>query len=216
MKLVTYKSITHVVLRETEDFGIKTLELVSPPRRLWGEKENNPATVVANVDPLEVKQELSPAELLGDLPSVDNWSAQSKRSLAKLAALALIAEDPQRRLEAREVVTLAHQVSLVRYILDQKDLRRVLIGDEVGLGKTIEVGSIIKELLQKDPGARVLYLAPARLVSNVREEFDKLNLSFRQWKANESDARLDSDSRIIASMHRAVHPSHYDLSLIHI
>ena len=210
MKLVTYKSITHVVLRETEDFGIKTLELVSPPRRLWGEKENNPATVVANVDPLEVKQELSPAELLGDLPSVDNWSAQSKRSLAKLAALALIAEDPQRRLEAREVVTLAHQVSLVRYILDQKDLRRVLIGDEVGLGKTIEVGSIIKELLQKDPGARVLYLAPARLVSNVGEEFDKLNLSFRQWKANESDARLDSDSRIIASMHRAVHPSHYD------
>lgn len=210
MRLVRYKGLPHVVLREVEDWGIKSLELIAPLRRLWGESENPPAVLVNNVDPLDVEEAASPAQILMCLPEDDNWSAQSKRSMAQLAALTLIAEDPQRRLEAREVVTLAHQVSLVRYILDHTEYRRVLIGDEVGLGKTIEVGLIIRELLNADPGLRVLYLAPARLVSNVGDEFDKLKLSFRLWKSQDSDARIDSDSRIIASIHRSVHPAHYD------
>jgi hypothetical protein len=44
----------------------------------------------------------------------------------------------------------------------------------------------------------VLYLAPTRLVSNVRREFDRLNLPFRSWTASEADARL-TDPRILAS-----------------
>lgn len=210
MRLVKYKGLPHVVLREVEDWGIKSLELIAPLRRLWGESENPPAVLINNIDPLDVEDVVSPAQILKQLPENDNWSAQSKRSLARLAALTLIAEDPQRRLEAREVVTLAHQVSLVRYILDHSEYRRVLIGDEVGLGKTIEVGLIIRELLNADPGLRVLYLAPARLVTNVGQEFDKLKLAFRLWKAQDSDARIESDSRIIASVHRSVHPAHYD------
>ena len=210
MRLVKYKGLPHVVLREVEDWGIKSLELIAPLRRLWGESENPPVVLLNNVDPLDVEEVASPAQILKHLPESDNWSAQSKRSMARLAALTLIAEDPQRRLEAREVVTLAHQVSLVHYVLDHTEHRRVLIGDEVGLGKTIEVGLIIKELLDADPGLRVLYLAPARLVSNVGQEFDKLKLSFRLWKAQDSDARIESDSRVIASIHRSVHPAHYD------
>jgi superfamily II DNA or RNA helicase len=138
------------------------------------------------------------------LPDADNWSAQSKRSIARLFANYLICEDPQRRLDARQVITLSHQVSLVRHILDHDHLRRVLIADEVGLGKTVEVGLLVKELLDQNPGLRVLYLAPARLVNNVGREFDRLDLPFRLWKAGEADARL-SDPRIIASIHRAVH-----------
>ncbi len=134
----------------------------------------------------------------------------TKRSLARFEAFFLGSEDPQRRLDAREVVTLAHQVSLVRHILDNPGRRRVLIGDEVGLGKTVVAGLIIQELLDANPGLRVLYLAPARLVSNVGREFRRLNLLFREWKAQDGDARLDTDSRIIASIHRAVHPNHFD------
>ncbi|MBX3245557.1 MAG: DEAD/DEAH box helicase [Myxococcales bacterium] len=83
-----------------------------------------------------------------------------------------------------------------------------MIADEVGLGKTVEVGLILKELLDAEPGLRVLYLAPARLVSNVRRELDRLELSFRSWVAgSERDATL-SDRRVIASIHRAAHPNH--------
>ena len=57
----------------------------------------------------------------------------SRRSLARLHAYFLVIEDPQRRLDKREVETLAHQVSLVRHILESERLNRVLIADEVGL-----------------------------------------------------------------------------------
>ena len=86
----------------------------------------------------------------------------TRRSIARLRAFFLLAEDPQRQLDAREVNTLAHQVSLVRHVLDAHSLRRVLIADEVGLGKTVEVKLFIQELLATHPRLRVLYLAPAR------------------------------------------------------
>lgn len=112
-------------------------------------------------------------------------------------------------MDAREVDTLSHQVSLARHVLQNENLRRVLIADEVGLGKTVEAGLILRETLQRRPEARVLYLAPARLVSNVRAEFDRLKLPFRQWSAQEADARL-TDPKIIASMHKAVHGENFD------
>jgi superfamily II DNA or RNA helicase len=122
----------------------------------------------------------------------------------------LLAEDPQRRLDARTVETLAHQVSLVRHIQGLPSLSRVLIADEVGLGKTVEVGLLLQELFRERPGLRVLYLAPARLVSNVGREFDRLGLGFRLWKSIAADAKLETDSRIIASIHRAVHGEHFE------
>ncbi len=120
----------------------------------------------------------------------------------------MVCEDPQRRLDARAVNTLAHQVSLVRHVIEDPRLRRVLIADEVGLGKTVEAGLIISELLEGNPGLRVLYLAPARLVRNVRIEFERLNLNFRQWTAVDRDAVL-RDPRIIASIHKAVHGANF-------
>lgn len=150
----------------------------------------------------------TPAQLLGALPEGDNWTAQSRRSVARLLAYFMLCEDPQRRMDIRPVETLNHQVSLVRHILQSENLHRVLVADEVGLGKTIEAGLLLQELLAQRPGLRVLYLAPARLVSNVRREFDRLGLSFRQWSANDGDARL-TDPRVIASIHRAVHISNF-------
>ena len=118
----------------------------------------------------------------------------------------LVAEDPQRRLDARKAATLMHQVSLVQHILENANLRRVLIADEVGLGKTIEAGLIIKRLSEERPNLRVLYLAPARLVGNVALEFrEKLDLDARVWVAgSSSDARITTDRIIVASIHKAV------------
>src|SRR5262249_39730667 len=74
-------------------------------------------------------------------------------------------------------------------------------------------GLILRELLQQQAGLRVLYLAPARLVANVRRELDRLGLNFRIWVAgSERDATL-KDSRIVASIHRAAHPGHFETFL---
>nr|WP_245705838.1 helicase-related protein [Halobellus clavatus] len=54
---------------------------------------------------------------------------------------------------------------------------RYLIGDEVGLGKTIEAGIVIEELIARDRANRVLIVAPAPLTvqwqEEMREKFDR-------------------------------------------
>jgi superfamily II DNA or RNA helicase len=195
-------AIPYSLLREYEEWGLRSIDIVAPPRRFWGDQEQA-VLVEEGLDLRRLESVPLPAELLASLPDGDNWQSMSRRSVARLHAYFLALEDPQRRLDAREVETLAHQVSLVRHILETEKLKRVLIADEVGLGKTIEAGLLLKELLAQRPALRVLYMAPARLVSNVRREFERLKLPFRQWTALDGDARL-SDPKIVASIQRAV------------
>ena len=197
------------VLRRVEEWGIPTLEIVSPPRRFWGDEPAVRPVVESGVNAKRVTNVRSPAQILQSLSDSDNWAAQSKRTIARLRAHFLICEDPQRRMDARGVVTLSHQVSLVRHILDTENLARVLIADEVGLGKTVEAGLLVKQLLEAKPGSRILYLAPARLVNNVVREFDRLEICFRKWTSTDGDARL-TDGRIVASIHRAVNGRNFD------
>lgn len=49
---------------------------------------------------------------------------------------------------------------------------RLLIADDVGLGKTIEAGVILQELAQRDDGFRALVLVPAGLRQQWSEELD--------------------------------------------
>lgn len=197
------------LLKEEEEWGLRTVSLVDPPRRFWGENAGHEAVVEEGIDYRRTTPLPTPAQLLDALPDNDSWQSQSRRTLARLYSYFLLCEDPQRRLDVREVETLSHQVSLVTHVLQSETLNRVLIADEVGLGKTVEVGLLVKELLAQRPQLRVLYLAPARLVSNVRREFERLNLAFRQWTVADGDARL-TDPKILASIHRAVHGENYD------
>ena len=203
--LVEYKEITRAILRVVNDFGFESYDLISPPRRLFGPTITVPL-IEPNVDKRRVRLLLTPAQLLSALPENDHWLSMSGRTLGRLYAAFLLAEDPQRRLDAHKAATLMHQISLVQHILNQSNLRKVMIGDEVGLGKTIEAGLLIRRLLDQNSRLRVIYLAPARLVSNVVNEFrDKLDLDARKWIAgNIGDARLDSDSLVVASINKAV------------
>lgn len=196
-------NLPYALLREYNDWGRASIDVAGPPRRFWADHDPGEPLVEESQDARRWQRVPTPADLLLSLPAGENWQTLSRRSIARLQAYFLLLEDPERRLDVREVQTLAHQVSLVRHILETENLKRVLIADEVGLGKTVEAGLIIKELLSQKQTLRVLYLAPARLVSNVRREFDRLQLPMRQWVALESDARL-TDPRIIASIHRAV------------
>ena len=71
-----------------------------------------------------------------------------------------------------------HQVSVVHRVISNYP-HRFLLCDEVGLGKTIEAGMILKELRARDPGLRVLAIVPPNLVSQWQFEMKtKFNESF--------------------------------------
>lgn len=203
--LIEYSGIPRAILRIVNDFGFDSYDLVSPPRRLLGSTSPIPL-LEHNVDKRRTTSQPTTTSLMDALPEGDNWLAMSSRTLARLHAAYLIAEDPQRRLDVHKAATLMHQVSLVQHILTDPNLKKVLIGDEVGLGKTIEAGLLIRRLLDQNAAIRVLYLAPARLVSNVVNELrDKLDLDARKWSAgNSGDARLEADRLVVASINKAV------------
>lgn len=194
------------LLRIVDDFGFESYDLVGLPRRLCETEAR--ALIQFSIDKRRVEKVTLPCNLSLWKPPFkhDSWLSVSSRTLAKIYAAFLVAEDPQRRIEARKAATLMHQVSLVQHILNNPDLRKVLIGDEVGLGKTIEAGLIVKQLIERVPRIRILYLAPARLVKNVASEFrNKLDIDARIWIAGGmSDARLKDDKVIIASINKAV------------
>jgi SNF2 family DNA or RNA helicase len=78
--------------------------------------------------------------------------------------------------QAQRILFQAHQYKPLLKVLDSAD-RRLLIADEVGLGKTIEAGIILTELQARGPMDRVLIICPSRL----REKWsNELNRKFNQ------------------------------------
>jgi ATP-dependent helicase HepA len=63
----------------------------------------------------------------------------------------------------------AHQIDVVRRVLNDPS-QRYLLADEVGLGKTIEAGIIIRQAVLDNPMHRVVILVPAALVRQWRRE----------------------------------------------
>jgi superfamily II DNA or RNA helicase len=89
----------------------------------------------------------------------------------------------------RDIEIFWHQVETVRKVL--KQFRgRVLLADEVGLGKTIEAGIVLKEYLLRGMVDSVLVLTPPSLVGQWREE---LEAKFDIPCATTHDALLRSD-----------------------
>lgn len=196
-------------------FGLDVHDLVTPPGRFFDDGPH-PPVIEQRIEERDASPLVSPLELLIQAPPPGaSWQGMSRAALAALEAWFLVCEDPEARLQASAVESLLHQRSLVQHILASPELQKVLIGDEVGLGKTIEAGLLVKEILNQRPTARILYLAPARLVRNVDREFKRMGLDFDCWVAGpENSARRDlSDSRVIASIHRAVLDQHRDLFL---
>ena len=77
---------------------------------------------------------------------------------------------------------LPHQIETVRKVLRHFH-GRVLLADEVGLGKTIEACLLLREYLLRGMARRVLILVPAPLVSQWHEELSSkfdLDLPFPQ------------------------------------
>jgi superfamily II DNA or RNA helicase len=130
----------------------------------------------------------------------------------RLCAYWLQAENRQGQLDSIRVLPLRHQASLVEYLMRRETPMRMLIGDEVGLGKTVEIGLLIERLQAANPDARVLYVTLGGLVSNVADQLEVMGLDRFYVFGNQAlyqegyhQARLggaDHDPRVIASLHR--------------
>jgi superfamily II DNA or RNA helicase len=107
------------------------------------------------------------------LAPFDRWSAQPwsrrPRAVRRQRALALVAGQVAREVSVRTPATaVAADIEILPYQLEPAlavaaGARRILIADDVGLGKTIQAGLAIAELVHLDPSARVLVVAPAGL-----------------------------------------------------
>jgi superfamily II DNA or RNA helicase len=94
---------------------------------------------------------------------------------------------------------------------------RALLSDEVGLGKTIEAGLVLKELLMRGMVKRFLVLTMPSLVDQWQEELeDKFGLAVAT--TNSSSARSGEgrfwreNSAIVASLHTLKQPAQLDVA----
>jgi SNF2 family DNA or RNA helicase len=77
------------------------------------------------------------------------------------------------------VSTYEHQIQTAKTVIEELN-GRALLADEVGLGKTIEAGLILKEYLLRGMVKKVLILTPASLITQWQQELKtKFDLSFK-------------------------------------
>lgn len=66
---------------------------------------------------------------------------------------------------------LDYQRSAVATALDPQTLRpRILLADAVGLGKTLEIGMILAELVRRGRGERILIVTPRHVLEQMQHE----------------------------------------------
>ncbi len=138
------------------------LEVVATP--ITGDS-NDQRVFLADVESIkEERFERINADLPGDL------SAQ--RLLLRAYQFDLIhGSAPFLSLHRSSVVPYNYQMVPLVLALE-KPSTRLLISDDVGLGKTIEAGLIISELIQRGKIKRVLFLTPANLKPQWKEALD--------------------------------------------
>ena len=144
---------------------------------------------------------------------VPDTSPQFRRSLLYIESLLRRAVPNDRR------IRVAHRAAMdeVPYQLDpalqalSQPRQRILIADDVGLGKTIETGILVSELIARGRGQRILVVAVKSMLTQFQKEFwNRFTIPL---------TRLDSVGiqrvrRRIPSNHNPFH--YYDKSIISI
>lgn len=127
------------------------------------------------------------------------WSSPDACAL-KVRAVELWLSNAQGQLGSARTDLLPHQVCLVHEVVQRKQ-RRILIAEEVGMGKTIETGMIIHALLQRRELERCLVVCPAGQIRQWQEELDeKLRVRFEVYRHDVDGQRAFSFPMVIASL----------------
>jgi superfamily II DNA or RNA helicase len=91
---------------------------------------------------------------------------------ATLRKTALPVDDPSLTVSSEILADpLDYQHAAVRRALDPANLRpRILLADAVGLGKTLEIGMILCELVRRGRGDRILVVSPRHVLEQMQHE----------------------------------------------
>jgi len=115
-------------------------------------------------------------------------------------------------LNANTIKEFPHQLDVALRVLRQMG-GRALLADEVGLGKTIEAGIILKELVVRGLARRILILTPAALVDQWQGELE--SKFFEDFDTPKDPDEWRRITRGIASYDRARSAKHRDAILKH-
>lgn len=110
--------------------------------------------------------------------------------------------NPLTSLVNSKTMLLPHQVQAAHHIVSSSR-PRFLIADEVGLGKTIEAGLIIKELMLKHDYERILICVPAPLIYQWQAELkSKFNEDFTVIRGKEikKPGLLENEKKVLVSI----------------
>ena len=139
----------------------------------------------------------------------DDWSLFKLAMKAERRSLVTSFEEMQCLKHVQGLTPLPHQIDTAKKVLFNMRGRAIL-ADEVGLGKTIEAGLILKEYLIRGLARKVLILVPASLVLQwVRELNDKFGIPATAQKKVHS---WDNDV-VVASMDTAKRDPHKEILL---
>ncbi|ERJ05687.1 ATP-dependent RNA helicase protein [Halorhabdus tiamatea SARL4B] len=145
---------------------------------------------------------------IDDPPSLESFTETSATShIQTLQAHRFGATQSEQELLALEEVKdkvklLDHQLSAAHRAITNMG-RGLLFADEVGLGKTIEIGMVLKELDLRDTRDSFLVLTPAQLAPQWQQELDdKFGLDF-VCNYDDEFQGFDAHDRIVASVDTA-------------
>lgn len=182
-----------------------------------------PQAASAETGPAIVTRKLHP---LVDLQCDRTWFEELQNRLSRggpwddwtLYQLAMEAEQAKRIESFDQLLSLRslpsfepmpHQISTARKVVHEMGGRAIL-ADEVGLGKTIEAGLVLKEYIVRGLAKRVLILVPASLVLQwVRE----LNQKFGIPAVAQKKAHTWGYDVVVASMDTAKRDPHREIVL---
>jgi len=169
------------VRSKTELYKIYGLGRIQKVRGVQAKVEFNPSVFMPPPYRSENKiLQLSEIERV-DLPLEracrGEWDSARRFELRMMAARFLTGNKGGQLSNARTQI-LPHQI-FAAYRVVSNSLRRFLLADEVGLGKTIEAGMVWQALSQRGQAKRTLIITPAGLTTQWQEEMqDKFGQMF--------------------------------------
>lgn len=174
--------------------------LVNSRRRLWRvDYQDEDILYVTAVDENTIQtriylpvEKVSPGKL--DFPSTSQiGSPQDQKLMLDAFRLSMVnSTTPLRSLQYSRAIPVAYQLVPVAMALEQEPVR-MMIADDVGLGKTVEAGLIIQELRYRGLAKKLLVICPASLREQWREALDYFFHIDAQIYSRENRRRLEKN-----------------------
>lgn len=160
-----------VVLRSTQEMGQVEADPVLDGGEYWYR-----IRFVKRVESI-VEEDLespgAPDETIDGLAIEGRWGRlRAFRTALTIARIESANRSTVYAYKSQRILFEPYQYKPLLKLLDSPD-RRLLIADEVGLGKTIEAGLILTELQARRPLDRILVVCPSRLRDKWREELNR-------------------------------------------